>query len=50
MQDAYRYLEYKIGDFPISEKVASEIISLPMHPFLKEEDMKLIVNAIKETL
>jgi UDP-2-acetamido-2-deoxy-ribo-hexuluronate aminotransferase len=50
MQDAYRYLEYKKGDFPISEKVASEIVSLPMHPFLKEEDMKLIVNAIKEML
>jgi UDP-2-acetamido-2-deoxy-ribo-hexuluronate aminotransferase len=50
MQGAYRYLEYKKGDFPVSEKVASEIVSLPMHPFLKEEEMKTIVQAIKETL
>ena len=50
MQPAYKYLEYKTGDFPISERVASEILSLPMHPFLKEEDMKVIVQAIKEAL
>lgn len=50
MQPAYKYLEYKKGDFPISERVAEEILSLPMHPFLKEEDMKTIVQAIKEAL
>ncbi len=50
MQPAYKYLEYKTGDFPISERVASEILSLPMHPFITEEDMKTVVQAIKEAL
>ena len=50
MQPAYKYLEYKKGDFPISERVAEEILSLPMHPFIKEEDMKLVAQSIKEAL
>ena len=50
MQPGYKYLEYKKGDFPISEKVADEILSLPMHPFIKEEDIKAVVQAIKEAL
>lgn len=50
MQEAYKYLEHKKGDFHISDKVANEIVSLPMHPFLKEEDMALIVKTIREAL
>ncbi|OHD75923.1 MAG: hypothetical protein A2355_05770 [Spirochaetes bacterium RIFOXYB1_FULL_32_8] len=49
LQEAYSYLGYKKGDFPVSEKVAQEIMSIPMHPFLKDEEMKLITDKIKET-
>lgn len=37
----------QLGDFPSSEKASREVLSLPMHPFLKEEDQNKIVEAIK---
>ncbi|MCF6173173.1 MAG: DegT/DnrJ/EryC1/StrS family aminotransferase, partial [Campylobacteraceae bacterium] len=47
-QEAFANLGYKDGDFPISEKVSGEIMSLPMSPFLTNEQQNYIVNAIKE--
>lgn len=50
LQPGYKFLGYKEGDFSISEKVAKEIMSLPMHPFLENEDMDKVVTALKEAL
>jgi len=50
LQKAFAELSYKKGDFPISEKIANEIFSLPMHPYLNEEDQDLIVKTIAESL
>jgi len=50
LQEAYRYLGYKEGDFPVSESVASEIMSLPMHPFLSDEDQKKVVDTVRKTV
>jgi len=41
-QTAYAYLGYGEGAFPVSEDAASRIFSLPMQPYLKEEDQKEI--------
>jgi UDP-2-acetamido-2-deoxy-ribo-hexuluronate aminotransferase len=48
LQEAFADLGYGAGDFPIAEKVSEEIISLPMSPYLSEEQQDFIVNAIKE--
>ena len=48
LQPAYRYLGYKKGDFPITEKCAREIISLPMYPELNEVKIKKIAEAISK--
>lgn len=48
LQPAYRYLGYKKGDFPITEKCAREIISLPMYPELDEVKIKKIAEAISK--
>jgi len=45
-QTAYRYLAYKSGDFPVSEKSAEHIFSLPMHPYLSAEDQEIICRLI----
>lgn len=45
IQKAFRDLNHKLGDFPVSEDVASRIFSLPMHPYLSSEDQKKIVSA-----
>lgn len=46
LQPAYRYLGYKAGDFPVTEKCAREIISLPMYPELDEVKIKKVAEAI----
>ena len=48
LQDAYKYLGYKKGDFPNAEKLADTVLSLPMHTELIEEQLEYIVNSIKE--
>jgi UDP-2-acetamido-2-deoxy-ribo-hexuluronate aminotransferase len=48
LQEAYRYLGYKKGDFPVTEKLTNEVISLPMHSELNTEQQEYIVRAIRE--
>jgi dTDP-4-amino-4,6-dideoxygalactose transaminase len=47
-QKAYRDSRYSDGDFPIAEKLAEEVISLPMHTEMEEEQLKFITNKVKE--
>ena len=47
-QPAYQDLGYKKGDFPISEKYAAEILSLPMFPELTKDEIEFIAQAIME--
>jgi dTDP-4-amino-4,6-dideoxygalactose transaminase len=46
LQKAYQHLGYKQGDFPVTEKVASEIVSLPMFPQLTAEQQKLVAESV----
>ncbi|MDQ8180814.1 DegT/DnrJ/EryC1/StrS family aminotransferase [Pelagicoccus sp. SDUM812005] len=46
LQPVFAYLNHKKGDFPITEKVASQGLSLPMSPYLKRND----IDSIKTTL
>jgi dTDP-4-amino-4,6-dideoxygalactose transaminase len=48
LQTAFTSLGYKEGDFSVSEDMAGRIFSLPMHPYLTEEDQRRIVNTIKQ--
>jgi perosamine synthetase len=41
-------LGYREGDFPISEKISKEVLSLPVHPLVSEEDIRFIIKTIKE--
>jgi len=47
LQNAYKDLGYKRGDFPITEKCANEILSLPMFPELKSEQIRKIADCIR---
>jgi len=46
LQEAFSYLGYKKGDFPVSEKVSEEIVSLPMSPFISQEEQDLVIEGI----
>jgi dTDP-4-amino-4,6-dideoxygalactose transaminase len=48
LQKAYQHLGYKIGDFPITERVAAEIVSLPMFPQLRHSQQKEVVSRMME--
>lgn len=50
LQNAYKNLGYKKRDFPVSEKVASEILSLPMYPDLTCDQQKEVADKIKQFL
>jgi dTDP-4-amino-4,6-dideoxygalactose transaminase len=50
LQKAYKNLGYKKGDFPEAEKAAAEVLSLPMHPFLKKSDICYVAKQISLVL
>ena len=46
LQKAYSNLGYKVGDFPVSEKAAERILSLPMFPGLSEANVMRVAEAV----
>lgn len=46
-QPVFANLGYKLGDFPEAEKASKQVLSLPMHPWLKKEEQELIAEIIK---
>lgn len=49
-QPVFEPLGYEWGSFPEAEKASREVISLPMHPFLSEEDQDKVIAAVKQVL
>jgi len=47
LQIAFSSLGYREGDFPISEDFARRIFSIPMHPYLTDEEQQNISDVIK---
>jgi dTDP-4-amino-4,6-dideoxygalactose transaminase len=48
LQEAYASLGYRPGDFPVSESLASSVLSLPLYPELGEEAQDRVIEGIKE--
>lgn len=48
LQKAYAGMGHKSGDFPVTEKVMDEILSLPMYPELSAGQIEYVANAVKE--
>ena len=47
LQNAYRNGGYKVGDFPVSEQLCTEVLSLPMHTELRDKQLTHIVKSIE---
>ena len=45
-QNAYRSLKYGKGDFPVAEKVARQVVSLPMYPQLTAEQQRRVAQEV----
>lgn len=50
LQKAYSFLELGPGSFPVAERCARDLLSLPMYPELQPEQIKFVVEALKGSL
>ena len=48
LQECYQPLGYSKGDFPVSEQLAQEVLSLPVYPELTDVQMESVVMRISE--
>lgn len=48
LQEAFAYLGQGEGDFPVSERVAKEILSLPISPFITQDEQDYVIEKIHE--
>lgn len=46
LQTAFGYLGYKNGDLPVCENYAERIFSIPMHPYLTEDEIDFVSEAL----
>jgi dTDP-4-amino-4,6-dideoxygalactose transaminase len=50
LQDAYRFLGYSQGSFPVAEKCATEFLSLPMYPELSCQQIHFVAQELKSAV
>jgi len=50
LQECFKHLNYKKGDFPESERAAVRTLAIPVYPDLNKEELDYIVSSIKEFL
>ena len=50
LSTAYKFLNYVDGDFPVAEKAAKHVISLPMHPYLETDSIDLICDTVLDSI
>lgn len=48
LSEAYQYLGKKRGDYPITEKMADEVLSLPMYNGMTDDELDYVVQALNE--
>ena len=50
LQKAYSYLGYREGDFPVAERLCSEVLALPIHTELTRQEQEFIVNSLIQSI
>lgn len=48
LQPVYRELGFKEGELPVTEKLSKEVLSLPFFPYLREEELRYVVECLRE--
>ena len=46
LQPVFKYLSHQAGDFPVAEKVANQCLSLPMSPYLTQEEQAKVIDTL----
>lgn len=47
LQPCYKFLNYKVGDFPIAEKTANQVINLPLYPGITKDQVQTVASTIE---
>jgi dTDP-4-amino-4,6-dideoxygalactose transaminase len=47
---AYRSLGYEKGSLPVSERLSKRVFSIPLHPYLSEEEIECVTRTIQEAI
>jgi dTDP-4-amino-4,6-dideoxygalactose transaminase len=47
LRPAFAKLGYQYGDFPVAEKVTEELICLPAHPHLTDEQVERVIGVLE---
>ena len=50
LQKCFAHIGYKEGDFPVSEHLSKKVLTLPMFPTMRKEEITYITDSIKEFL
>jgi dTDP-4-amino-4,6-dideoxygalactose transaminase len=48
LQEAAQGFGYRAGDFPVAERLAREVLCLPIHPFLSADDHERVIAGVRE--
>ncbi len=48
LQECFKYLEYKEGNFPVSEDASKHVLAIPMYPELSEDKQEYVVQKITQ--
>lgn len=47
LQTAFSYLNYRVGDFPVAESLATSVCSFPMHGYISESEIDTIIRTVR---
>ncbi|MFP5239625.1 MAG: DegT/DnrJ/EryC1/StrS family aminotransferase [Acidobacteriota bacterium] len=50
LQPAFAHLGYEPGDFPVAEGLCERVLSLPMHPYLKDDEVDFVSEVLRRAL
>lgn len=50
LSTAFQSLGYGVGDLPVTEKLSKKIFSLPMHPYLEQEQIDMVAKVIEQNI
>lgn len=50
LQKAYSDLDFKMGDFPIAEKMSRTVLSLPIGPHMSDKEIDHVIDAVKNAI
>jgi dTDP-4-amino-4,6-dideoxygalactose transaminase len=48
VQEAYTYLGYPVDAFPVTSALCTEVLSLPIHPDMEENQLNYIIQNVSD--